>query len=307
MRFPVPGGVRRINIIQLNIYVMNKTIATALLGCAFGLTAQAQTMTVTSADGIPTRFNTDYVRSVEFIEVSQSETEVFKTLTAKGGSNGTADLLFADGDNKVRLYVCGPKTSEYLQAGIYTVSPSNAEMTVDSDPEWSFLLLDGERKALQSGEMVVSNVGNNYTITMNFTLTDGTVFKGLYTGDVAGYSELVTLDASGVNVVDINDPKPGEFYMRFNNDSWSFEMVIDFFDSPEAETLTPGTYTYSDECKPGTFGPRSVLDLYNPNSSNRVQGTVTVTREDDIYDMQFDLTLANGRKATGSYRGEIKY
>ena len=289
---------------------MNKFLATLFAAGTFVVTAQAQTMTVTDTEGLMTKFNIDYVSEVSFVEISNPDpgTVTFTTASARPYSSGRTDLTFTDSNGaELQLFLCGTTTAEYLEAGVYTASPTNSEWTFDTDPNWSWVTLNGNKSAITAGEMTVTLDGNNYVISFALTLDDETEFNATYSGTLPGYSPLLEIALSAATVVEINDPQPGEFYIRFNDTNWSVEMITDFFNAADATSLTPGVYEYSEECTPGTYGPRSSLTLYTPYSTNQYTGPVTVEENNGVYTITMDLTLENGRKAVVSYEGEINF
>ncbi|MBD5311061.1 MAG: hypothetical protein K2J92_01085 [Muribaculaceae bacterium] len=289
---------------------MNKFLATLFAAGAFMVTAQAQTMTVTDTEGLMTKFNIDYVSEVSFVEISNPDpgTVTFTTASAHPYSYGRTDLTFTEANGtELQLFLCGPQTAEYLEPGVYTASPANTEWTFDTDPNWSWVTLSGTQHAITAGEITVAANGNEYVITFALTLDGETEFNAVYSGPLPGYSPILELTATECRVAEINDPQPGEFSLRFNDTNWTFEMVTDVFDATDATELTPGVYEYSEDCTPGTYGPRSVLTTYNPYTDNHYNGPVTVEKNGDIYTITMDLTLESGRKAIIIYEGEIKF
>ncbi|MDE6669725.1 MAG: hypothetical protein K2K26_08610, partial [Muribaculaceae bacterium] len=206
-----------------------------------------------------------------------------------------------------KLFLCGPITAEYLEAGVYTASPTNSEWTFDTDPDWSWVKLDGKQSAITAGEITVALDGNEYAISFALTLDGDTEFNAVYSGPLAGYSPLLEIVLTGATVVEINDPEPGEFYIRFNDTNWNVEMVTDFFDAADATSLATGVYEYSEDCTPGTYGPRSSISIYTPYSTNHYTGPVTVEKNDGVYTITMDLTLESGRNAIVTYEGEINF
>ena len=74
---------------------------------------------------------------------------------------------------------------------------------------------------------------------------------------------LATCSEPKVMTTDVNDYVKGEFYVKMNDADWNYEMVVDFFADADAAKLPAGTYTYSAENKPGTFGAKSCLNTYS--------------------------------------------
>ncbi|MDE6669592.1 MAG: hypothetical protein K2K26_07905, partial [Muribaculaceae bacterium] len=289
---------------------MNKFLATLFAAGTFVVTAQAQTMTVTDTEGLMTKFNIDYVSEVSFVEISNPDpgTVTFTTASARPYSSGRTDLTFTDANGtELQLFLCGPMTAEYLEAGVYTASPTNSEWTFDTDPDWSWVKLDGKQSAITAGEITVALDGNNYLISFALTLDGDTEFNAVYSGPLAGYSPLLELKATEATEVEINDPQSGEFYIRFNDTNWNFELITDFFDTTGSTSLTPGVYEYSEDCTPGTYGPKSSLSIYSPYSTNHYNGPVTVEKNGNVYTITMDLTLESGRNAIITYEGEINF
>ncbi|MDE5796327.1 MAG: hypothetical protein K2H75_04395, partial [Muribaculaceae bacterium] len=232
----------------------------------------------------------------------------FTTASTRPYSAGRTDLTFTDDKGtELKLYLCGPTSAEYLEPGVYTASPSNSEWTFDTDPDWSWMTLDGKQSAITAGEITVALDGNDYNISFALTLDDEKEFNAVYSGPMPGYSPLLEIALAGATVVEINDPQPGEFYIRFNDTNWNVEMVTDFFDATDATSLTPGVYEYSEDCTPGTYGPRSLITVYTPYSDNHYTGPVTVEKNGSVYTITMDLTLENGRNAIATYEGEINF
>ncbi|MDE7159467.1 MAG: hypothetical protein K2O24_01285 [Muribaculaceae bacterium] len=286
---------------------MKKFFTTALLGAMCVLGASAQSMTIYAPDGTYTKYNTDYVQEVTFQEVTAQEAVALTGVKVQSYSKGTADIEFTAEGVSVCLYVCGPEDALYLNSGVYELSAANTPMTFDSAPNYSWVTLNGTKLGIQAGKMIVSNTGNDYTITLDFTLSDATPFKAVYHGELPGYGPLYNVPAVGCRVIPINGQVPGEFCLRFNDVDWKYELTIDFFCDADATTLTPGTYTYSETPGPGNFGPHSSIDMFKPNYTSKVRGTATVALEGKDYVITLDLENVDGRKYLINYKGEIDF
>lgn len=287
---------------------MKRTITTVLLGSACVLGAMAQSMVITRPDGTYTKFNTDYVQEVTIVERPSGDVITFTSMEAQGYSGGAADLIFKSEDITLNLYVCGPKTALYLEPGQYTIDPSNAPYTVDSDPGWSYVTKAGVKTGISAGTMTVAESNNIYTFNIDFTLADGSVLKAEATGTLPAYSPVYAMPAEVARAIKFNDAKDGEIGLRFANNAYNYELTMEFFCEPGETVLLPGEYTYSAEGTPGTFGPLSSIDLYRPNDSTKVSGMVNVQVDDDgKYTIQMDLTGANGRRFDIRYEGTIDF
>lgn len=238
-----------------------------------------------------------------------SKTEVF--------SQGNVVLSFSPIDEScnVVLDMYGNYDDTYLKPGTYNVAPPQTPFSVGNNPNYSYIdfVESGKGKVgFQSGAAVVTMNEETYvyTIDMDFTLTDGSQFRGVFEGEIPDYNPGKEDKGIEINLSDAkyndNPQKPGTFYVKFNDQAWSCAMAIDFMSKADATVLPAGTYTYSAAGGEMTFTSRSYLDIYNPSSSNRFSdGTITVAEDNGDYTMVMDLTLEDGRKANITYSGKI--
>lgn len=286
---------------------MKRLLTTFALGSAIVLGAMAQSMVITRPDGTYTKFNTDYVQEVTIVERPTGDVTTFETVQAQGYSGGAADMTFKSADITMQLYVCGPKTAMYLEPGQYTVDPSNAPFTVDSDARYSNVTKGGEQLGISAGTMTVSETDNVYTFIIDFTLSDASVLKGEAKATLPGYSPVYSMPADVAYVLNLNNAIDGEIGLRFANNAYNYELTMDFICEPGTKALTPGEYTYSTDKTPGTFSPQSSIDLFRPNDNTKVSGLVNVQLDGDTYVIQMDLTGANGRRFDIRYEGAIDF
>lgn len=283
--------------------------------CTLG--AAAQSVTVTSADGLTHKFAADRVKEITFVKTSTPDPDdnVFSAVTARAYSSGAIEATFSDPENpkSLTLWMVGPSMAKYLHDGVYTAQAEYGEMTVDTDKSYSFVTEGGVNTALQSGTVTVAISGKVYTITFDLLLVDGNSFKGSYTGAMPGLTgrdaTLNTCETPQVKTNDRDDRVEGEYYIKMNDSDWSYEMTVDFYALAGTAKLPAGTYRYGTDNAAGTFGANSFLDTYNPSSNYRFAegSTVEVSYEGDNITMAFNLITDDGRKFDMTYSGEITF
>ena len=294
---------------------MKHLFFTTLLATVCTLGVSAQSIEVTNTEGVAYKFAADRVKDITFVKTTEAEENVFTTVDARVYSSGAVEATFsATGNPKtVTLWIVGPSMGKYLYDGVYKVSAQSGEMTIDADPSYSFVKEDGKNTALASGTMNVAVTGKEYTITFDLLLADNTPLKGKYVGKMPGFAgkdfTLPTCVTPDVKTTDVNDYVKGEFYLKTNDSSWNYEMALDFFADADAAKLPAGTYTYSEDKTPGTFGSRSYLDIYNPSNTYKfAEGSkVVVSYEGDNIILEMNLITDDGRKIDMKYKGEIKF
>lgn len=296
---------------------MKHQLLAAFMATACTLGAAAQSVTVTSADGLTHKFAADRVKEITFIKTSAPDPDanVFSAVTARAYSSGAIEATFSAPENpkSLTLWMVGPSMAKYLHDGVYTAQKEYGEMTVDSSASYSFVTEGGVNTALQSGTVTVAIAGKVYTITFDLMLADGNPFKGSYTGAMPGLTgrdaTLNTCETPQVNTNVRDDRVYGEYYIKMNDSSWSYEMAVDFYALAGTAKLPAGTYRYGTDNAAGTFGANSFLDTYTPSSNYRFAegSTVEVSYEGDNITMTFNLITDDGRKFDMTYSGEITF
>lgn len=285
----------------------------ALLLATIAPVMSAQTMIVVEADGTQHRFNTDYVEEVRFEETTPVEEYTFTSVTADPYSNGNVVLNFATDDDavKLKLDVYGPSTAKYLHAGTYTVGGSN-EFYIAPGETWTNATVGGDVKSLKSGTMTVerADADSPYKITFDLVLGDDSALKGTYQGMIPGYDTIDegnTFVANEAKYAEKNGMVDGEFYLKFNDTAWSFEMAIDFFTDATDGVLPVGTYTYSATNEANTFGSDSYIDIYSPYQTLKFAdgSTITVTKDGETYTFDMQLKTQDGNDIKVTYTGTI--
>ncbi|MDP3442496.1 MAG: hypothetical protein Q8T08_06495 [Ignavibacteria bacterium] len=81
-----------------------------------------------------------------------------------------------------------------------------------------------------------------------------------------------------------------------------------------SKKLDLGTYEYDSTGtgEPGTFVFGECIADYNSETEEGVnlelsEGTLTVTKNDGVYEISFDCTAEDGTRVTGYYKGSLKY
>ncbi len=285
-------------------------LATLLLA-ASALGAAAQNVTIVGKDGINTKFNVDYVQEITFEKMAPAGFTEFKSVTCDPASTGgTATFNFAseDGSTTMQMMVFSTANALYLRDGAYNVTSSNLPNTVDTDEAYTFIMKDGEKKALESGTMEVTSFEDKYTINMDFVLTDGTPFQAIYTGPIDNYSKYLRYTATEAKYL-LN--MYGEFKLYIADaDPTMFELTLDVYGDGMDEYLANGRYALSESLRDVNmiFKKNSYLDILRPNStSNKFQGALMVVSNDGPDKvLSIDLTLEDGRTVHIDYKGSIK-
>ena len=249
-----------------------------------------------------------------FDEPSQ-EAEVFKSCYAQafGMGNTTINLynteVMADYTKMLSLDCYGSSNATYFEPGVYKLGGSEIPY-VDLNPSYTFFAEnDAEPVGFKSGELNVKLNGVIYTLEFNGVLDDeaSTPINAVYEGKIAEFGPELSLELSAASYS--TNPRPaGNFYVKFNDTNWTCEMALDMFADSNATTLPAGTYTYSTENTPGTFGSNSYVDLFNPNSNNRMaegSSVVVTVDENGVYHFDMDLIFVDGRIADFKYEGTI--
>ncbi len=297
------------------------TLATAM---AIGATAvMAQTMIVVDKSNNEYRFGVDRIAQITFEEAVDPAVEVKPTFISPFGG-GNVNFLFQDeaGKNMIDLDFWGTPEAKYLEAGTYNVEASYQPFTID--PTYSAFMpdgLDGEREAINGGKMVVVDNDGVYTINIELTTAQGSNVLAHFEGELDSYTskpveiKVTDVTMSACKRVDINNPEPGEFYLKLNDSNWNYELTLDLY-ADETDTALPArTYTLSrsDDHAIGTmYYQKSSIDIYDTEVSSDKRGnvrfseaTLTVTKAGNTYTLVLETTLMNELKYKITYTGEI--
>lgn len=281
-------------------------ISTVLLALgASAFSASAQSMTVVLTDGSTKKFGTDYVSQVTLregqtdvptVEMTQIKVEPYSS------GNVTLTLSNVDETTVYSLDLYGPETAVYLHAGTYQGSFTGTEYYFDLKEDYTFVKINGQRMSVAAGTVTVSNVAKVYTVEAELTLSDGTITKGKYVGELAKYSQYFTT-AMNAAAYDDDAKRKGEFGVTFSDEFFTCEAYFDFYAAEDATTLPDGVYTYSEEHTPGTFSEKSYFETYAPYIHSALLEGSTITVEGGK--ITFDLLIADGRKGEFEFNGTI--
>lgn len=227
-------------------------------------------------------------------------------LNIYGSGNTGVELSKEDPEVKLTLDCYGSSSAKYFEAGEYVVGATEG-FRIDVNPSYSKLEQNGSSLGVTGGKLTVTNEGAVYTLDADVTLSDGSEFKGRYVGELDTHFSVEFNKVLSAAKYDDNERPAGNMYVKFNDADWKTEMALDMFADKSATTLPAGTYTYSTEGTPGTFGPLSYVDLYYPSSNNRMKegSTVEVALDGETYTITMKLLFEDGRTANMIYNGEI--
>jgi hypothetical protein len=149
---------------------------------------------------------------------------------------------------------------------------------------------------VNSGQFTYS--GTSYSLSQGFLGGYGSVGDNSYGIDIV-------LLSSGLQVYEISGipdsvSGKGEVFM------------VAMYSSTE-NAIEPGVYAFNDLGTAGTFEYSMVLIGYDAATDEAAiedevaGGTVTVTKEGDIYGFSFNMTTMLGKTLTGDYSGNLKF
>jgi hypothetical protein len=140
--------------------------------------------------------------------------------------------------------------------------------------------------------------GTSYSLSQGFLGGFGSVGNNTYA------IEIVLL-SSGLQVFEISGIPDS---VAGNGDVFMVAMY-----SASENAIEPGVYTFTDLGAAGTFEYSMVLIGYDAATDEAAiedeiaGGTVTVTKEGDIYGFSFNMTTMLGKTLTGDYSGNLKF
>ncbi|MGM9747307.1 MAG: hypothetical protein ACI3ZN_00775 [Candidatus Cryptobacteroides sp.] len=209
-------------------------------------------------------------------------------------------------------------SSTMLSEGEYKLGSTGV---LEFDKKYSYFckdkaITDGadNRSYFTEGKAVVSlDENKKYKISFEFVTEDGAELKAEFYGDISGidFSEPATsieLNATEAKRVDVNNPLPGEFYIRLNDTKWSFEAIIDFYADPSATELPAGVYYVASVAgTKGTVGPKTEFSIYGSKTETYkfVSGMVRVIKSGEDYKFEYSLITASDFLVKGVFNGKI--
>lgn len=287
----------------MNSLMRISTVLLALGASAFA--ASAQSMTVVLTDGSTKKFGTDYVSQVTLREGQTDVPELEMTqikLEPYSGGNVTVTLSTEDESTVYSLDLYGPETAVFLHAGEYQGSFTGTEYYFDLKEDYTFVKTNGSRLSVASGTVTVSNTAAIYTIAAELTLSDGTLTKGKYVGELPKYSQYFTTNMNAA-AYDEDAKRKGQFGVTFSDEAFTCEAYFDFFAAEDATTLPDGEYVYSEDHTPGTFSAESYFETYAPYIHSALLPGSKITVAGSV--ITFDLLIADGRKGEFTFNGNI--
>lgn len=288
-----------------------KQLTTLLLAVGLGAAgALAQNVTVMLKDGTSQKFNADYISEISFKEIPDAPDAVQLTNVSVFGIYGSEAILTFTNEEGVEVNVdfYGPEDAMWLNEGAYNVNDTMDPMTVCTDDRYTYVTVGGEKKAVTSGQATVAVDSEEvYTVSLDFTLADGSNFLAEYKGKVVEYSKTINVALASASYNSNAQPK-GDFYVSFDSEDWKYHMTVVFTGESDATVLSAGTYTVTEDRRPGTFSfEKSSVEHYGPNWDSKFVGgsNVVVEKEGDNYKMTFRMELANGRILNATFEGAI--
>ncbi len=205
----------------------------------------------------------------------------------------------AKGEHDLKLDFFAPEDAVALPEGTYKIGDGEEPFILNK--EYTFLNIKAVGSTstdvvmFSEGTVDVSNDGGKYVLDVNLVAAEsGNVYKSHFEGVIKGMptepSEVIEVAMSAANLHVNSDAAAGYFLVKLNNDSWSHEMSLQFYAAAGSGVLPDGVYTVGDSKKPGTIGIGSCLDIQNKGSNYFKSGTVSVTRNGDIYKLETNLT-----------------
>jgi hypothetical protein len=258
----------------------------------------------------------EYEGAIDGISLAQSEEIIDVMLTGASAtayeSNTnwyTTFVQSVDDVEKYRLvmdFYC--PASNYLLAGYYRLGNSVEGRYIGVDATSIRIAGEGQYNAVDATASVsIDMTAKTYTFDMSFKIQDGRTFKLAYVGEIAGVT--ITEPEDVTDTIEWTSVTARRWY----SDNWNLNVadaegkyIFDFdlrTGDSSANYLLPGTYTLGEEGQYIDYN----YSKFNGNSKAFKDATlILVYHEDsDTYDVEFDVTLADGTNFKGTYSGPI--
>ena len=216
---------------------------------------------------------------VEFTEMSGPVSEYFGSWAGTGmkytfsnAAGDTMQITFSEADGNP------------LKAGTYTNSSQCEDGCFYGNGTW-IKLAGGSETYISSGEVVVALVGSTYTVTYTGTIA-GESYETTFTGEVAVWEYVEGHWYSDTNY--------GLWAKTVSGDEFFFDM---YCDSSVGQVIPEGAYTYGWE--------RPYFQYSKVNNVSITDGTVTVAHLESGYQIDINVTDANGANYQYSYSGIV--
>lgn len=220
------------------------------------------------------------------------------TLTDAEGNTATFDLYVESGSR------------DYLASTDFTVAEGTAPGTLGKG-EYSYMVVDGEKLAIEEGELFVEvdlEEDPIYYLVEGQLTAGGRTFSIIYEGEVEGTKNPnapIEIVCTNAVLMDINDPQPGEFYVKLNDDAWHYEIVFDFQAASDAAYLPANTYSFDwGTLLSNTMINDYVNDPYNPYITLS-ECEIDVMFEDNVYTIEANAVGNNEKVYHIVFEGSI--
>lgn len=259
----------------------------------------------------------EYEGAIDGISLAPKEEiieAVFDTATARSFENNTNWYITftqtENGEEKYRLVLdafC--PASEYLMAGFYSTKGAEDGRSLNLDGTTLRVAGEGQYTSTETRANVnIDMVAKTYSFDISFLIADGRIFKFSYTGTVDGMEITELEDIEG-------DIEWTTFVARkWYSDNWeinianaddSYIIVFDMRTGNSSINYIPsGVYTLD--------GATQYIDSYyssfNGTKNAFKEATLNLTYHEDTetYDLEFAVTLTDGRELSGKYSGAIE-
>ena len=278
----------------------------------------AQTYTLTFYGTLEDNYviEAEYVGAIDGISLAQSE-EIIDVMLTGASATGYDDntnwyttfVQSVEGVETYRLvmdFYC--PASDYLLAGYYRLGNSVEGRYIGVDATSIRIAGEGQYNAVEATASVsVDMSAKTYTFDMSFKIQDGRTFKLAYVGEVTGMT--ITEPEDAPDTIEWTSVTARRWY----SDNWNLNVadaeakyVFDFdlrTGNDEAKYLLPGTYILGEEGQHIDFQ----YSKFNGNSKAFKDAKLILVYHDDsdTYDVEFDVTLADGTNFKGAYSGPI--
>lgn len=248
-------------------------------------------------------------------ELVESEEFWGETAVAEffAANNWALTLFDAEGNEATFDLYIESAGSDYLPSNEFEVADGTAPGTLGKG-QYSYLTIGGETLLIEEGELFVEadteeeteNGGVFYHVEGMLT-AGGRLFSIVFDGEVEGTRNPnlpVEIVCTNAVLMDINDPQPGEFYVKLNDASWNYEIVFDFQTAADAAYLPSNLYSLAD----GTLLPKTGLSGYYgaPSADALTACEIEVMVENGVYAIEANAVGDNGTKFHIVYEGQIE-
>ncbi len=257
-------------------------------------------------------------------------------------ARGQFEIYLYDRGDTCELYIesFADPYENYLDAalseGTYVFATSRARHTFNDQSHLTVWDEEGEdtRIAVTGGEFTLTENGDGYSLSGSFDLADGRVLVCDYRGAIFDeFEPNVTADVE----VDFSLPAETdvEAYPR-GDGGWAISLWIEtpavqemialgINAEPGGETLPTGSFPMAEAIGSGVAGTAEPLDVYPDdifgcgwsratvlggwlfNYAVPGEGAVEISRDGDIYTIDFSFTGPDGHTVSGSYTGRVDH